>query len=80
MAIVKDCPNLELAQLFVEFVLSPECQAAQNKDFGRRPINTTVEALGLPALDSIKLMSYNFDYAANNKGDIVEQWQDVITE
>ncbi|MCR4706418.1 MAG: extracellular solute-binding protein [Clostridiales bacterium] len=80
VAIVKNCPNLELAQLFVEFVLSPECQAAQNKDYGRRPINTKVEAVGLPALDSITLMNYNFDYAANNKGDIVEQWQDVLTE
>ena len=80
VAIVKDCPNLELAQLFVEFVLSPECQAAQNRDFGRRPINSEVEAVGLPALDTITLMNYNFDYAANNKGDIVEQWQDVLTE
>ncbi len=80
VAIVKDCPNLELAQLFVDFVLSPECQAAQNKDYGRRPINMEVEAVGLPALDTITLMNYNFDYAANNKANIVETWQDVLTE
>ena len=80
VAIVKDCPNLELAQLFVEFVLSAECQAAQNADYGRRPIRADVKPVGLPELSEITLMTYNFDYAAGHKADIVEQWQDVITE
>ena len=80
VAIVKDCPNLELAQLFEEFVLSAECQTAQNVDFGRRPIRSDVAPQGLPELSSFPIMTYNFDYAANNKADIVEQWQDVITE
>ena len=80
VAIVKDCPNLELAQLFEEFVLSEECQKAQNADFGRRPIRPDVAPQGLPELSSFPIMAYNFDYAANNKADIVEQWQDVITE
>lgn len=78
VAIVKDCPNLELAQLFVEFVLSAECQAAQNADFGRRPIRGDVTPVGLPELSSFAIMSYNFDYAANNKPMIVEQWQDTL--
>lgn len=80
VAIVKNCPNQELAELFVEFVLSAECQAAQNKDYGRRPIRGDVTPLGLPELSSFALMNYNFDYAANNKGDIVEMWKDIITE
>ena len=80
VAIVKDCPNLELAQLFEEFVLSAECQTAQNADFGRRPIRSDVTPVGLPELSTITLMNYNFDYAANKKADIVEKWQDIITE
>ena len=78
VAIVKGCPNQELAELFVEYVLSAECQTAQNKDFGRRPIRSDVTPEGLMGLDEFAIMSYNFDYAANNKGDIVEKWQDTL--
>ena len=80
VAIVKDCPNLELAQLLVEYVLSAECQTAQNADYGRRPIRSDVTPVGLPELSSFPIMTYNFDYAAKNKADIVDQWKDVIVE
>ncbi len=78
IAIVKDCKNLELAQLFVEFALSADTQAAQNKDFGRRPIRSDVVPVGLNPLTDITLMNYNFDYAGANKADIVEKWQDAV--
>ena len=78
IAIVKDCKNLELAQLFVEYALSADTQAAQNKDFGRRPIRSDVTPVGLKPLGDITLMNYNFDYAGANKADIVEKWQDAV--
>lgn len=78
VAIVKGCPNQELAELFVEYVLSAECQTAQNKDFGRRPIRSDVTPEGLMGLNEFAIMSYNFDYAANNKAHIVEKWQDTL--
>ena len=78
VAIVKGCPNQELAELFVEFVLSAECQTAQNKDFGRRPIRSDITPEGLLGLDEFATMTYNFDYAAANKADIVEKWQDAL--
>ena len=78
VAIVKDCPNQELAELFVEFVLSAECQTAQNKDFGRRPIRSDVTPEGLMGLSEFSIMTYNFDYAAANKADIVEKWQETL--
>ena len=78
IAIVKDCQNLELAQLFVEYALSAECQTAQNKEFGRRPIRSDVTPEGLEPLSSITLMDYNFNYAGENKADIVEKWQDAV--
>ncbi len=78
VAIVKNCPNLELAQLFVEFVLGKDCQTRQNAEWGRRPIRSDVSPVGLPELSSIKLMNYNFDYAANNAPAIKEKWQDML--
>lgn len=80
VAIVKNCPNQELAELFVEFVLSAECQTAQNVDYGRRPIRSDVTPEGLPALSDFAIMTYNFDYAAANKADIVDAWKDVLVE
>ena len=80
VAIVKNCKNLELAQLFVEYVLGQECQTAQNKDYGRRPIRSDVTPVGLTPLKDIKLMNYNFDYAAKNAAAIKETWQDLIVK
>ncbi len=78
IAIVKGCRNQELAELFVEYALSAETQAAQNKDYGRRPIRSDVTPVGLAPLGDITLMNYNFDYAGANKADIVEKWQDAV--
>lgn len=78
IAIVKDCKNPELAQLFVEYALSAECQEAQNKDYGRRPIRSDVTPVGLEPLSTITLMNYNFDYAGAKKAEIVEKWQDAV--
>ena len=78
VAIVKNCPNQELAELFVEFVLGHDCQARQNAEWGRRPIRSDVEPVGLKPLSEIALMNYNFDYAANNASDIKEMWQDLL--
>ena len=78
VAIVKGCPNQELAELFVEYVLGYDCQVAQNADWGRRPIRSDVEPQGLAPLGDITLMNYNFDYAANNKEAIGEKWQELL--
>ena len=78
VAIVKNCPNQELAELFVEFVLGKDCQARQNAEWGRRPIRSDVEPVGLAPLSDITLMDYNFDYAATNASDIKEAWQDLL--
>ena len=79
VAIVKNCPNFELAQLFEEYVLGHDCQVAQNADWGRRPIRSDITPKDLPPLVSyVKLMTYNFDYAAKNASAIKEQWQDLL--
>ena len=80
VSIVKNCPNRELAELFVEFVLGQECQKEQNADWGRRPIRSDVTPVGLKPLSEVKLSDYNFDYAANNASAIKEKWQDLIVK
>ena len=78
VAIVKNCPHLEEAKLFVDFVLGYDCQVAQNTDWGRRPIRSDVEPKGLCPLSDITLMNYNFDYAATQKEAIGNKWQEML--
>ena len=59
-------------------MLGQECQIAQNAAWGRRPIRSDVEPVGLPALSDITLMNYNFDYAATHAPEIKEKWQDML--
>ena len=80
VALVKGAPNEANAKLFIDFVTSKECQEAQNKDFGRRPARNDVEPEGLPALADIKLVDYDFDWAANDKEVNVEKFNDIMTE
>ena len=74
VAVVKDCPDPELADLFVEYLLSTDCQTAQSADWGRRPVRSDVVPANLPPLDAIPLVSYDYDYAAANVDAIREQW------
>ena len=43
VAIVKDCPNLENAKLFVDFVTGVECQTEQSTNWSRRPVRTDMD-------------------------------------
>ncbi len=77
VALIKGCPNEENAKLFIDFVTGYDCQVAQNTDWARRPVRSDVSPVGLPELSSLDLLDYDFDYAANNKEAIVEQWNDL---
>ena len=77
VALIKGCPNEENAKLFIDFVTGYDCQVAQNADWARRPVRSDVSPAGLPELSTLDLLNYDFDYAANNKESIVEQWNDL---
>ena len=77
VALIKGCPNEENAKLFIDFVTGHDCQVAQNADWARRPVRSDVPPVGLPALDTLDLLNYDFDYAAKNKESIVEKWNDL---
>ena len=79
VALVTGAPNTENAKLFIDFVTGKECQTSQSGEFGRRPVRSDLTPPGtLPKLDELKLVDYDFDWAANKKADIYEQWQEIV--
>lgn len=79
IAIVKNCPNPEGAKAFVEYILSVEAQQMQAEEFNRRPARGDVAAPGsLCDLSEIPLVDYDFEWAGNNKAEILEKWQEII--
>ncbi len=80
VALIKDCPNPENAKLFIDFVTGLECQTAQNADWARRPVRSDLTPVGLVGLDTLDLGDYDFAYAATNKAEIVEKWNDLTIE
>lgn len=77
VALIKDCPDEENAKLFIDFVTSKECQEEQNKEFARRPVRTDVTPEGLCPMSDIDLGNYDFDYAAANREEITDKWNDL---
>jgi len=77
VALIKNCPNPENAKLFIDFVTSLECQKDQNENWKRRPVRSDLSPVGLCELSTLDLGNYDFGYAANNKADIVEKWNDL---
>ena len=80
VALIKNCPNPDNAKLFIDFVTGLECQTAQNADWARRPVRSDLTPVGLVGLDTLDLGNYDFAYAAKNKAEIVEKWNDLTIE
>jgi len=79
VALVKDAPNAEAAKIFIDYVLSAECQTKQSQDYGRRPVRSDLTPPGsLSGLDELTLVDYDFDWAANQKAEIFEKWQEIV--
>ena len=79
VALVKGGPNPDNGKLFIDFVTGLECQTDQSTNWSRRPVRSDMNPGTLPALDTLDLCNYDFDWAANNKEAIIEQWQDIVT-
>ena len=80
VALIKNCPNPDNAKLFIDFVTGLECQTAQTADWARRPVRSDLTPVGLVGLDTLDLGNYDFAYAAKNKAEIVEKWNDLTIE
>lgn len=81
VALVKGAPNEENAKLFIDFVTSKEAQTEQSQNWGRRPVRSDMEVgEGMAKLDEIVLVDYDFDWAANEKEAIIEQFNDIMVD
>ncbi len=79
VALVKGAPNADNAKLFIDYVTSYECQMAQMNDWGRRPVRSDIEVgNGLAKLSDLILVDYDFDWAASEKEQIVERFNDIM--
>ncbi|CAM2734448.1 ABC transporter substrate-binding protein [Erysipelothrix tonsillarum] len=79
VAIIKDANNMDNAKKFVDFVLSKDTQEIMSNKLSRRSIRKDAEAPeGLEALSTIKLVDYDFNWAASDKDVILKQWKDII--
>lgn len=79
VCLVKGAPNEANAKLFIDYVTSAECQTNQSKNWGRRPVRNDIEvAAGMPKLADIKLMDYDFEWAATNKETIIEKFNEIM--
>ncbi len=79
IAMVKGGPNKENAEIFLNFVLSKECQTMMSNDFSRRSVRLDTPAPeGLPAIKDIKFVDYDFGWASSEKESIMEKWKEII--
>ncbi|MEM7026297.1 MAG: extracellular solute-binding protein [Pseudomonadota bacterium] len=79
MALVKDGPNPDGAKQFLDWALSKETQELVVEEMGRRPIRTDVAPSGdLKPLGEIALMDYDIEWAAENRGPFLEEWNELL--
>ena len=77
-ALVKDCPDPDNAKVFMNFLLSKDCQQIMSDQFGRRTVRTDLDQpKGLPALDSIGFIDYDFQWAGDGKADVISRWEQI---
>ena len=77
ISLVKNCPNQENAELFINYMLSLEVQKDQNVSWKRRPVRSDLTPEGLVELSTLDLCDYDFAYAATEKANIIEKWNDL---
>lgn len=80
IALIKNAPNDENAKIFIDYVTSKVFQEAENKDWGRRPVRNDIEVSGMAKLSDLKLVDYDFDWAAKDKEIIIERFNDIMVD
>jgi len=80
-ALIANAPHPNAARLFLDFTISKEGQALVADRFGRRSVRRDVGSpAGLPALDKIKPIAYDLQYAADNRAQILKRFQDTLVK
>jgi iron(III) transport system substrate-binding protein len=78
-AILKGAKHPRAARAFMDFAVSKEVMDLLAQKFELRSARTDVAPpAGFPALDAIKVVSYDMEWAGKAYPTLVKRWQDVI--
>ncbi|WP_042143656.1 ABC transporter substrate-binding protein [Paucisalibacillus sp. EB02] len=81
VALIKDAKNADNAKKFIDFLVSKDVQEMIVEDFSRRAIRNDVNPPeGLIGSDDIPLVDYDFGWSAENKDDVMKQFQQILVE
>ncbi|MBM7023646.1 extracellular solute-binding protein [Treponema sp. Marseille-Q4523] len=80
IALVKGAKNPENAKLFIDFILSKECQEKQSVDWARRSTRSDdiTPYKGLPSLKNLKILNYDLQWASDNNKAVKGKWQEIV--
>lgn len=79
VAIMRDCRDLEAAQLFVDWLLSPQGQSLLVEETSTMTVNTRVEpAAGMLRLQDIRVIPSNPQAVYRNSGNISRIYHDIF--
>ncbi|CAH0117884.1 MULTISPECIES: ABC transporter substrate-binding protein [unclassified Paenibacillus] len=79
-AIIKGAKNMEEAKQFIDFLVGKDVQSLIQKEFKRRSVRKDAEPIeGIPAISEMKLVNYDFDWAAANKDELIKKFNRIVT-
>jgi iron(III) transport system substrate-binding protein len=79
-AIIKDCQNLEAAQLFMDFITSKEVQDVYGMTLTNRPVYADVQTADyMKPLNEINVKTEDTAYISSHKLEIVDRYIDMFT-
>ncbi len=79
VSIVKGGPNTAAAKVFVDWVLTKEAAELNVKLSNRLSVRKDVPpAPGAPTLEQVKLVSYDRQWATDNKDRLIKKWQQAV--
>lgn len=79
-AIIKGSKNIDNAKLFIDFLISEECQKIFGEKLTNRPILESVKPKNLPALGEISTAQEDISYIADHKEDITSRYKDLFAK
>jgi iron(III) transport system substrate-binding protein len=79
-AVIKGAKNMEQAKQFIDFLVGKDVQALIQKEFKRRSVRKDAEAVkGIAEAKDIKLVDYDFDWAATKKDENIKRFGKIVT-
>ncbi|GIN58355.1 ABC transporter substrate-binding protein [Lederbergia ruris] len=81
VALIKGAKNGDNAKKFIDFLVGKDLQEMIVEDFNRRSIRNDVNPPeGLVDNDEIPLVDYDFAWSADNKDEVMKQFQQILIE